>query len=407
MKKTVSLILSLLLLTTIILHWNLYAVGEEATFAEREFVIKSNVKFTASARAWNFTEEDKEISLYMNTSWQTVTVINSSHSFESVKVDEDGNKIALLDLPPIEQGQSTEYTVFYQVVSKPRNLPDIDENAALNLTDIPSNLTATYLGNSELWMTNNATLRELAETLKGNETNVLMIIENFVDWIWGGNIDYASHETPLYPNETLTSQKGDCDDQAILLISLCRIVGIPAYLQIGNIYMPQVDNETSTGWNGHVETIQNRIGWHGWAMIYVPPWGWLPVDLTYSSRSNPLAAIGTAAVTSQDVTQYMNIVQTDYVSEAREYRSFLINNGFYIRVYDEIIPGRGTDPFGFLSDWLDDLTKFALVALLIAGLVAGSVVGLFYVRRMKKGKPVNPANLNGGNSRASCGRRFS
>lgn len=397
MKKTAGLFLSLLLLTTVTLHWNLYAVSGEAAFAEREFVIKSNVKFTASGRAWNFTEEEKEISLYMNTSWQTVTVINSSHSFESVKIDEDGNKIALLDLPSIEEKQSTEYTVFYHVVSRPRNLPSIDKNAALNLTDIPGNLTATYLGNSELWMTDNTTLRELAETLKGNETNVLMIVENFVDWIWD-NIDYTSHETPLYPNETLTSQEGDCDDQAILLISLSRIVGIPAYLQIGNIYMPQVDNETSTGWSGHVETIQNRIGWHGWAMVYVPPWGWLPVDLTYSSRSNSLAAIKTAAVTSQDVTQYMNIVQTDYVGESREYRSFLINNSFYIQIYDEIIPGRGTDPFGFLSDWLDALAKSAIVALLIAGVIVGAVVGLFYIRRMKKRESVDSI---GGNSRAS------
>jgi hypothetical protein len=201
----------------------------------------------------------------------------------------------------------------------------------------------------------------------------------------------------------LTETRGDCDDQAILLISLCRIIGIPAYLQIGSIYSPEVDNETSTGWNGHVENIQNRIGWHGWAMVYIPPWEWLPVDLTYSSRGNLLDAMETAAVTSQDVIQYMNTVQTDYASEAREYRSLLIDKGFYIRVYDEIIPGRRTDPFGFLSDWFDALVKSALVAFLIAVAVVGSVVGLLYARRMRKKESAAPI---AGSSRVSCGHKF-
>jgi len=381
MKKTKRILLSLLLLASLTLQC--YIILVDATSVdEKEFVIKSSVRFTTPNQAWNLSEEEKAISLYMNSSWQTVNLLNSSHSFEDVKTDEDGNTIAILNLSNIDVEQSIEYTVFYQAVSKPRNLPNIDENITLNLTDIPSNLTKTYCRNSGTWMTNNTNLKNLAETLAGSETNVLVIIENFVDWIWG-NIDYTSHEVPFYPNETYSLTKGDCDDQAILLISLCRIIGIPAYLQIGCIYMPDVNTPPTFAWNGTIENIQVRIGWHGWAMVYIPPWGWLPVDLTYifSSKNDPINAIRTAVVTSQDVIQYMKIVDSDYVSEAQQYRDYLITNNFYIQVYDEIIPRNGEDPYIFL---LELLMKNALVILLFAGIIATSVVGLFYIRRMKR-----------------------
>jgi hypothetical protein len=382
----------LLLLVSIILPYNII-VGQ-AALGDNEYVIKSSVRFTTYGQTWNFAEEEKAISLYMNNSWQTVNLINSSIPLESVKTDEDGNSIALLNLSPIQYGRSIEYTVYYQVVSSMRNLPGIDESTAQSLSAIPSNLTDLYLGNSGTWMTNNTELRNQANHLAGNETKVLVIVENFVRWMWD-TIEYKTHDVPLYPTDTLSLKEGDCDDQAILLVSLCRIVGIPAYLQLGCIYMPLTSNESSTGWNGHITSIQNHIGWHGWAMVYVPPWGWLPVDLTYIyalSKDDPLNAIKTAAVTSQDVIQYMNVIQTDYVSNSEEYRSFLQNKNFYITTYDEVIPGSGTGPFDFISESitrsviavLDFLSRYALVLFLCAGIIACSLIGMFHVMRTKK-----------------------
>jgi transglutaminase-like putative cysteine protease len=237
----------------------------------------------------------------------------------------------------------------------------------------------TYLNNSGTWMTDDNALRSQAFSLAGHETKVVVIVENFVDWIWNG-INYTSHEFPFYPNETLSSKSGDCDDQAILLISFCRIVGIPAYLQVGCIYMPNVGNASSTAWNGHVENVQNHIGWHGWAMVYIPPWGWLPVDLTYSSKSNPLDAIKTAAVTSQDVVQYMNVIQANYVAEAREYKGYLLTNDFRIWAYDEITLKQGADSFGFTFA----LNKNVAEVIIVVGVIVCFVGVLSYVRRRKR-----------------------
>jgi hypothetical protein len=84
--------------------------------------------------------------------------------------------------------------------------------------------------------------------------------------------------------------------------------------------------------------VEQRIGWHGWAVVYVPPWGWLPVDLTYVPQGldDPLNAIKHGAVTGQETIQYMNITHTDYVALSFESRTFLAENGFQVDMEDEM-----------------------------------------------------------------------
>jgi hypothetical protein len=113
-------------------------------------------------------------------------------------------------------------------------------------------------------------------------------------------------------------------------------------------------------------------------MAYVPPWGWLPVDLTYAPEisDNPLNAILKGAVTQQNTVQYMNISKTDYIADSAEARSFLFDNGFQVRMEDEMtyLPPdssvRGFDP----------LTS----AVLIAGIVAMGLLVVFMMMRGRK-----------------------
>ncbi|MDH5783666.1 MAG: hypothetical protein OEZ35_08430, partial [Candidatus Bathyarchaeota archaeon] len=108
----------------------------------------------------------------------------------------------------------------------------------------------------------------------------------------------------------------------------------------------------------------------GWAMVYIPPWGWLPVDLTYVFRpiaEDPLNAIKNAAVTSQITVQYMNISQTDYVASSREAREFLITNSFYVYTeYEMIEVTRQKNPFGEIMEWMFPVVLVVAAALLLA-----------------------------------------
>jgi hypothetical protein len=63
---------------------------------------------------------------------------------------------------------------------------------------------------------------------------------------------YGSY--PKWSTGTYDDRRGDCDDQSILFISLCRAAGIPAMLEIGALYDPNFDH-----WEGH-----------GWANVIIP-----------------------------------------------------------------------------------------------------------------------------------------
>jgi len=267
----------------------------------------------------------------------------------------------------LNPGENISYAATYHVTSKPRILDDINETASKNLKEIPLPLKEKYSRAEGPWLTNNKELQNLAYNITKNETNVLIIVKNFVDWI-SNNITYQIHQVPQYPNETLIEQEGDCDDQAILLITLCRIIGIPAFLQIGAIYTYQLPLSNTSYWEKHLTIVQKRIGWHGWAMVYIPPWGWLPVDLTYAfgGLDNPLNAITTAAVTSQITVQYMNISQMDYVASSRKEREFLTTNNFYVYVEDEMIEVmRQKNLLGESMEWLVPVILVIAASLLV------------------------------------------
>lgn len=309
----------------------------------KEFILTMRVIYEnrrESQKIWNLTESDRIIGLFMNNSWQIVYLVSVSHPIKEFTNDSDGNSIAILDFgrDQIYPGETLSYSITYRLIFKTRILPKISETESWNLTSIPKELRDKYSEPTRLWQSNMSQLREKALEIAGGETRVLSILKRFVAWI-RDNISYNSSEVPRYPSETLSLRVGDCDDQANLLITFCRAVGIPAYLQIGCIYIPQYERSLRY-WGGHLLISQIRVGWHGWAMVYVPPWGWLPVDLTYVRRDileeNPLNSIVFSAIIGYYTFQYMNITMTDYVAESRAMRDFLMSHEFYIYEEDDM-----------------------------------------------------------------------
>jgi len=328
--------LILLLLST----WSLTIVEGESE--DTYYSLRSEITYINpedSGRIWNLTQDDYTISLFMNNSWQSVQLKTATHTLRTTQTDEDGNSIGVLELPTsrLLPGENVSFTVEYHIDAKPRVLPYISENESQSLSMIPDSLVQLYTGSEGPWLTNNVALMNLSHEIAGTETNVLRIVKKTISWI-KDNIDYVTHETPRYANETYSSRVGDCDDQAILLITLLRILRIPSFLQIGAIYIPQLVGENQSLWNDHVTVVQSKIGWHGWAEVYVPPWGWLPVDLTYVLQGfkDPLNAVLYGAVVEHNAVQYMNISRFDYVADSLEAKDFILRNGFRIYSEDEM-----------------------------------------------------------------------
>ena len=375
MKRMIPVVLTLFLLLSSLTLPGFVAVKGGAE--EAGFVVKMSVTYHNNGTGeWVFTNEDRGIGLFMNNTWQTVRLINHSYPIENTTFNEDGNPMAVLQFPEpkLNLGENLSYTVTYHALSKSRLLSDVREEDSGTLDDVPEELREHYCRESDTWLVNYSELQDLAYGIAKGETKVLTIVKAFIEW-FRANVTYETQDTPRYPNETYVEREGDCDDQAILLITLCRILGIPSFLQIGCMHMPTTRPTQDVYWEGHFTASLKHIGWHGWAMVYIPPWGWLPVDFTYvtGGLADPLNAIKKGAATSQETLQYVNISQMDYVGSSRRYRDFLKNNDFYIYTQDEMMEAsptnQGNDNLEKLFPWIPIIAT-VVIAVTVAGIFA-------------------------------------
>jgi hypothetical protein len=158
-------------------------------------------------------------------------------------------------------------------------------------------------------------------------------VANLLDYVTQ-NTTYRNFETPRYPLDTLRDGLGDCDDQALLLISMARSLGIPAYLKVGIIIHPNIiDSDTS--WEGHLENDADGIGWHGWVMIYIPPWGWTPVDLTLVQEDSGFDYIINAPEYDPNIIEVLDISEQAYIGDTIATRERIIASELHVTIIDE------------------------------------------------------------------------
>ena len=109
-------------------------------------------------------------------------------------------------------------------------------------------------------------LRVFSRQVVGDATNPYRVAQKIfaaVDEIpWAGAREYSTIDD--LGSYTLHAGHGDCGEQTMLLIALMRMNGIPARWQSGWTFT-----------EGDYEDI------HDWAEIYLAPYGWMPVDVTY------------------------------------------------------------------------------------------------------------------------------
>ena len=278
--------------------------------------------------------EDIGIPFFMDSEWQTVEIEESDKPLGDTLTDEDGNSWAVMDIPlTLGPGEEVSFTVTYGIESSDKPRPKISLSGADGFDGIPRELVNAYTESTETFMSDDPRVSQLAQEMADGDSTVLCAVVNMIDWL-GANTEYCNFEVPRYPNDTAADGRGDCDDQAILLISMCRSLGIPAYLQVGIVIHPSiVDSDTS--WEGHLTDSRDGVGWHAWAMIYVPPWGWLPVDLTLVQEDGGLDVIAGAPEYESHIITCFDVNRQAYIGESMSTRTRIIGSNLYVEISDE------------------------------------------------------------------------
>lgn len=281
-------------------------------------------EFTVENRGGEpYYPKNLNLEMALNTTTQRGRVINSTPGLDW-HLDAEGNPCASFSETAIQPGHSLTAKLSMEVVvTVSRGQRDADTEA---ISMIPGELVERYCVEGGPFIVNDPELRSLAHGIRERvgSDDVLKIVLALVDWI-DGNVMYRTHLPTLYPDEVLRKRSGDCDEKANLLISLCRILGIPAYLQAGLVVG---SNETINDLDGHYRS-EGLVG-HAWAAIYVPSWGWTPVDLTYYAASaDPISHITKSAWSLGLVIQTANIAVTDYIADSRRWADDLYGRDIY------------------------------------------------------------------------------
>ncbi|MDF2676525.1 MAG: transglutaminase protein [Bacillota bacterium] len=113
-------------------------------------------------------------------------------------------------------------------------------------------------------------IKELAYEIIGDETNPLIKARKIYDYITT-KIMYSYMRKYFtitnIPEYAALNLKGDCGVQALLFITLCRLVGVPAKWQSGLYVTPYY------------------VGCHDWAQFYIEPYGWLFADPSFGGSA--------------------------------------------------------------------------------------------------------------------------
>jgi transglutaminase-like putative cysteine protease len=183
-----------------------------------------------------------------------------STSSEVKHLDDEQSPIRCIYLEQPAKKKATEFKIEYNYTTWGVRF-DIDPSKVRQFDTHFADLKPWTLESAHVVFT--PEIRALSEQIAGGETNPYLKAKKFYDWIadhiqYSYAIEYSTIRN--ISDYCRTKGYGDCGQEALLFITLCRLNGIPARWQ--------------SGWN----TFRDAKTIHDWSEIYLAPYGWIPVD---------------------------------------------------------------------------------------------------------------------------------
>jgi transglutaminase-like putative cysteine protease len=154
---------------------------------------------------------------------------------------------------------------------------------------------APYMGERPPHIVFTDDMRKFSRDAVGDEKNPYRIAQRLfaaVDRIpWAGALEYSTISN--ISDYALHAGHADCGQQTLLLMTLLRLNGIPARWQSGWIFSDGAYNNM-----------------HDWGWLYLAPYGWVPMDVTFGSLSSGEPALDSFYLGSFDA--YRVVFNDDY-----------------------------------------------------------------------------------------------
>jgi hypothetical protein len=173
---------------------------------------------------------------------------------EIIKDPVGGNRVVYWKVT--ERPEDGRLVFSYDVTVKNRAIvKDLDPSVARRPD--PSSMEAKHYTGSEPWLEITPEIRRKAAEIVGDEKNPISQARKVFDWIVEEMTYDYPHVKERGVKRAFSRLKGDCGEFSHVFIAMMRSLGVPARL-------------VTAMWYGN--------GGHAWAEMFVPPYGWVPVD---------------------------------------------------------------------------------------------------------------------------------
>ncbi|MBP7497346.1 MAG: hypothetical protein KA792_06765 [Bacteroidales bacterium] len=137
--------------------------------------------------------------------------------------------------------------------------------------DIPLEIKKMFLADDEKYQKNNPVIQKGLKEAIGDEKNLYWSARKIYNYVMSHLYYEMSGGWNTAPT-VLARGNGSCSEYSFVFISMCRAAGIPARY-VGSIY-----REAPVFYDD---------AFHRWIEIYLPGYGWIPVDPTIGDKKSP------------------------------------------------------------------------------------------------------------------------
>jgi len=140
------------------------------------------------------------------------------------------------------------------------------------LKDIPKEISRKFLADDTKFDIKNPVIQKAVKEAVGSETNPYWMARRIYRWI----IDHLYYELAGGWNVApaiIERGNGSCSEYSFVFISMCRAAGIPARYTGSIAIRGDLASEDDV--------------FHRWCEIYLPPYGWIPVDPSAGDTKSP------------------------------------------------------------------------------------------------------------------------
>ena len=207
----------------------------------------------------------------VNRSTQDVLDISYPEEPDGFKTDRWGQRVAHFGESDVPAGgriltsmkvQAKIYEVTYNIFPEKVG----------RLNNIPADVSDKYLQDDEKYQLNHPVIQKAVAGIIAGETNPYWIARNIFDYLREKLFYQRTGGGDIAPT-VLKRGSGSCSEYAFVYIAMCRAAGVPARY-VGSVVV-------------RGEEASFDYVYHRWVEVYLPGYGWIPVDPSGGDQNLP------------------------------------------------------------------------------------------------------------------------